>query len=248
MPTPTDPELYERVKKKIREKYGKPSAYASGAIVKEYKRLGGKYKGKKSQDLNKAIEAVGGSLQADHINQLVNASYQKNKDAPSQIGEYHLDRDLSTGKAKVYHDPVTKKTIVANRGTQGTFQDWANNAAYALGGYDLTGRYQNALDTQKAAIAKYGGVDTNVGHSQSGIITRKMNDLGLTKEVINVNPASKGERQKENETIVRSSLDPVSIFQPNKAKRNLTLNTGYNLLKNHSADILGRLGTQRIGI
>ena len=159
MPTPTDPELYEKVKKKIREKYGKPSAYASGAIVKEYKRLGGKYKGKKSQDLNKAIEAVGsgleeklrqhnirqygnakgnrafglgGSLQADHINELVNASYQKNKDAPSQIGDYHLDRELSTGKAKVYHDPITKKTIVANRGTQGTFQDWANNAAYAL--------------------------------------------------------------------------------------------------------------------
>jgi len=191
---------------------------------------------------------LGGSLQADHINELVNASYQKNKDAPSQIGDYHLDRELSTGKAKVYHDPVTKKTIVANRGTQGTFQDWANNAAYALGGYDLTGRYKNALDTQKAAVAKYGSVDTNVGHSQSGIITRKMNDLGLTGEVINVNPASKGEKQKENETVVRSSLDPVSIFQPNKTSRNLTLNTGYNLLKNHSADILGRLGTQRIGI
>ena len=190
----------------------------------------------------------GGDLQADHINQLVNSSYQKNKDAPSQIGDYHLDRELSTGKAKVYHDPVTKKTIVANRGTQGTIQDWANNAAYALGGYEHTGRYKNALDTQKAAVSKYGGVDTNVGHSQSGIITRKLNDLGLTKEVINVNPASKGEKQKKNETIVKSYLDPVSIFQPNKKDRNVTLNTGYNLLKNHSADILGRLGTQRIGI
>lgn len=44
-PVPTNPKLYEEVKKKILKAYGKPSAYASGAIVKEYKQRGGKYKG-----------------------------------------------------------------------------------------------------------------------------------------------------------------------------------------------------------
>jgi hypothetical protein len=44
MPTPIDTELYEQVKNHIRAIYKKPSAYASGAIVKEYKRLGGRYK------------------------------------------------------------------------------------------------------------------------------------------------------------------------------------------------------------
>lgn len=44
-PVPTNPKLYEQVKKKIMKAYGKPSAYASGAIVKEYKQRGGKYKG-----------------------------------------------------------------------------------------------------------------------------------------------------------------------------------------------------------
>lgn len=44
-PVPTNPKLYEQVKKKILKAYGKPSAYASGAIVKEYKQRGGKYKG-----------------------------------------------------------------------------------------------------------------------------------------------------------------------------------------------------------
>jgi hypothetical protein len=43
MPTPKDPELYDKVKKKIMKSYKKNSAFASGAIVKEYKQRGGTY-------------------------------------------------------------------------------------------------------------------------------------------------------------------------------------------------------------
>jgi hypothetical protein len=39
--------LYERVKKEIYAKYKKHSAYRSGALVKRYKQLGGKYSGRK---------------------------------------------------------------------------------------------------------------------------------------------------------------------------------------------------------
>lgn len=41
---PLDKALYERVKKEIYPKYDKPSAYRSGAVVKRYKELGGRYK------------------------------------------------------------------------------------------------------------------------------------------------------------------------------------------------------------
>jgi hypothetical protein len=44
MPEPINKDLYANVKKKIMASYKKNSAFASGAIVKEYKRLGGKYK------------------------------------------------------------------------------------------------------------------------------------------------------------------------------------------------------------
>lgn len=44
MPIPTDPKLYQDVKDFIMSRYKKNSAFASGAIVKEYKRRGGKYK------------------------------------------------------------------------------------------------------------------------------------------------------------------------------------------------------------
>ena len=44
MPIPKNQELYDEVKEKIMKSYKKNSAFASGAIVKEYKRQGGKYK------------------------------------------------------------------------------------------------------------------------------------------------------------------------------------------------------------
>lgn len=49
MPEPTDKILYGRVKALAKKKFKVwPSAYASGWVVKEYKRRGGKYKGKKN--------------------------------------------------------------------------------------------------------------------------------------------------------------------------------------------------------
>lgn len=50
MAIPLDKKLYEKVKAEIYKKYPKNSAYRSGAIVKEYKRLGGEYEGIKPKD------------------------------------------------------------------------------------------------------------------------------------------------------------------------------------------------------
>jgi hypothetical protein len=41
--TPLNPQLYERAKREVYAQYKKPSAYRSGALVKRYKELGGKY-------------------------------------------------------------------------------------------------------------------------------------------------------------------------------------------------------------
>jgi hypothetical protein len=49
MPEPTDKALYNRVKAAAKKKFKVwPSAYASGWVVREYKRRGGKYSGKKN--------------------------------------------------------------------------------------------------------------------------------------------------------------------------------------------------------
>lgn len=44
-----DKDIYEKAKKIIYKQYKKPSAYRSGALVKKYKELGGKY----SDEINK---------------------------------------------------------------------------------------------------------------------------------------------------------------------------------------------------
>lgn len=47
-PTPTNPALYARVKAAAKRKFDvTPSAYSSAWIVREYKKRGGKYRGKK---------------------------------------------------------------------------------------------------------------------------------------------------------------------------------------------------------
>ncbi|MBQ87180.1 MAG: hypothetical protein CMQ16_12335 [Gammaproteobacteria bacterium] len=47
-PTPTNPALYARVKAAAKRKFSTyPSAYANSWLVREYKKRGGKYRGKK---------------------------------------------------------------------------------------------------------------------------------------------------------------------------------------------------------
>ena len=50
-PEPVDKKLYEKVKREAKKKFDAwPSAYASGWLVREYKKRGGKYKGKKPKN------------------------------------------------------------------------------------------------------------------------------------------------------------------------------------------------------
>ena len=50
MSEPKNKTLYEKVKKEIYKKIPKHSAYRSGLVVKEYKKRGGTYQGKKKEE------------------------------------------------------------------------------------------------------------------------------------------------------------------------------------------------------
>ena len=182
------------------------------------------------------------------LNKFVNASYDDTP--PETIDNYHLDKQLSNKKVKVYHNET--KLVVVNRGTTGTASDWANNVRYGLGTYDETDRLAQAVTTQKAVIEKYGRLpDLNIGHSQSAIITRKLNAMGLCEEVINVNGAITNEGQRKNEFNVRSSSDVVSALSMvnpwMKEHKNTTIQAEtWNPLTEHSANILGRLDPNKM--
>jgi hypothetical protein len=189
-------------------------------------------------------EYKGGKISASSLNKFIKASYKTNKEAPEEIDGYIIDKKISNQFGKVYHNPTTGKAVVIHRGTKG-IKDWTNNVAYGLSMYEHTGRYKKGKTIQEEAEAKYGknNIDT-VGHSQGAVLARKLGKD--TQNIININPSSKGEVKEENEIIIKSDLDPVSILQPTDEKDIIIPHDSYNPLSEHSSDILDRLDPERL--
>ena len=145
------------------------------------------------------------------------ASYKPNKEVKN-IGRYKLDKSLSTGEVKVFVNTDTGKVVVANRGTKHTLKDWTNNLSLLLGQYKNTARYKNARDIQMKVVEKYPNFKVlNIGHSQGAAITKRLNEEGLTSEIININPAAlPTDKKKDNETTIRSSGDIISMYDKPK--------------------------------
>jgi hypothetical protein len=200
----------------------------------------------------KVNKIEGGGLKVAQIKDFLNASYAENP--PNQLGEYQLDIELTNLYVKVYFSISNRKVIIIHRGTKEA-SDWLNNLTYGLNSnaYNFTTRFKISKNTQNKAQKKYKGYKfETLGHSQGGLLTHKLGTNSLSS--IQLNPAYKGESQGQNEYIIRSSLDPVSIL---KAPRTAINNVLYpewsknhnitipaktsNPLTEHSIEILERL-------
>jgi hypothetical protein len=181
----------------------------------------------------------GGAITGSELKKLTEASYKKNKEKPQKIGDLVLDKELSTRKAAVYSNPKTGEAVVTHRGTQGA-SDWANNLALGVGLYKTTDRYKKGKETQKAVNAKYGKENVlTTSHSQSGALSHELNKEGLVNKSIEVNPARLPfQKVLKNEQIIKSSLDPVSVFVPKDKKVKVIKAKSFNPLAQHSAKII----------
>jgi hypothetical protein len=181
----------------------------------------------------------GGAITGKELKKLTAASYTKGAARPRQIGDFVLDSALTTREASVYHNPATGETVLSHRGTQGA-SDWLNNAALGVGLYKQTGRYQRGKDTQKAVNAKYGKDNVlTTSHSQASALAHELNKEGLVNKSVEVNPArTPFQTVMKNEQIVKSSLDPVSIFVPKNKNVKVIPARTYNPLSEHSAKII----------
>jgi predicted RNA methylase len=210
----------------------------------------------KTKDLNNGIEFIifyketpneGGAIAVKNIKSFVDESY--NKKAKDKIDDYELDKSLSGDYAKVYYNPKTKHAVVVHRGTQGA-SDWLNNVAYVIGAYKLTNRYKTGKEIQQKAEKKYGKSNVStLGHSQGAMIASEVGKK--SKEIIKLNPAYKGEKEGKNEYTIRSKSDVVSgvkHFKP--SDKTITIEADpkhrYNILNEHSSDILNRLDQEQM--
>ena len=192
----------------------------------------------------------GGKRTVKEVKEFINASYDENP--PEKIGDFILDKNLTTSTGKVYYNPQTREAVVVHRGTQGG-ADWSNNLAYLSGTYETTDRYKQGKKVQDEAEKKYGAKNiSTLSHSQGSVLARKLG--ANTKEIINLNPAYKGEQELPNEYNIRSKSDVVSgilgvkqYLNPSKNVTTIESKSSFEPLEEHSPDILDRLEVNEIG-
>ncbi len=173
------------------------------------------------------------------LKKLTEASYKTGKSRPEKIGDLELDRELTTRQAAVYKNKKTGQAVVTHTGTYNT-GDWLNNLALGVGLYKKTDRYKKGKETQKAVNAKYGKENVlTTSHSQSGALAHELNKEGLVHKSVEVNPARlPNQKVMKNETIIKSSLDPVSLFVPKNKNVKVIEAKSFNPLAQHSAKII----------
>lgn len=200
----------------------------------------------------------GGAVSARLTKDFIKASYEATP--RREIDGFIYDPSVSATTARVYHNPTTGQTILTNRGTEGTLSDWGNNLAYTFGRHKNTKRFKEAERVQQMAEAKYGASNiSQISHSQGAIYGR---ELGKNvKEHISLNPAYKGEKENENEYVVKSSLDPVSnaygqlkkavtpkwfsLFQRKKPTKEKVIEAKtWNPVEEHLTGVLDRLDSE----
>ena len=151
----------------------------------------------------------GGEVSVEELNKFVDAGYNNQRD--DNIDGFILDKDLSTNENQIYHNPISNRTVVNLRGTEGTLKDWGNNVYGALGLYHKTERYKRAEKAKNEAIRKYGKDLSVVTHSQGAFSGHAFSKDPNVKEVIHLNPAPTGKLTKHKEHVIRSATDLVSL-------------------------------------
>ena len=192
----------------------------------------------------------GGALKVSEIKDFITQSYNKVSD--DRIGEWLLDKQLSTTRAKVYHNKKTGQTTITHTGTDSA-SDWGNNLVYGLlgkRGYKYTKRYKEAKKVQDAVEKKYGTKNLSVlGHSQGGLLAEMLGTNA--KEKITLNKATRiGSNVKDaNQYDISTTGDVVSKLNPfqKKSDRDIIINKqGLNPLTEHSPDVLKRIDQDKL--
>jgi hypothetical protein len=199
---------------------------------------------KKATGTKKGFKNTNVHLSPGELKGLLEETYKKGKGANENYGGYQIDKELSTGRAKVYYNPTSGKTVVAHRGST-NLQDWKENFNYALGIGGKGKAYKKSEAVQKAAEAKYGtnNLET-IGHSKGALHAQSLGGKGLVQTLNKpVNIKDLKRVVPKTQIDYKSSRDPVSFlrkFQKGE-KAKVIKSTSFNPLKEHSVKVLDRI-------
>ena len=197
-------------------------------------------------------QMMGGKLSISNFQKMLKESYSKKPE--EKIDDFIYDPEVSTDRAKVYHNPKTGQTTITHTGTD-TPTDWLNNLAIATKTYKYTDRYKKGQKAQEATEKKYGKENVStLGHSQGSRLAEIHGKD--SKEILTLNKASTPFEKytSPKQTDIRSSGDVVSGIQYLNpfayiGKKNKAIEIkkeSYNPIKEHSPDVLSRLDPNMI--
>ncbi|RZK22234.1 MAG: hypothetical protein EOO43_09855 [Flavobacterium sp.] len=198
---------------------------------------------------------TGGKINVKTLKSMISNGYSRKPKDKDTIDGYVLDKELSGERAQVYHNPETNHLVVNHRGTQG-LHDVITDIRLMFGDKSNK-RFQHGKTITDKALKKYDtDYVTMTGHSLGASVAKEANkEHG--KETIVVNPAvvptDLTTKQRKNDTIIRSTLDPISMLRnlnPWRSKKN-TIDIkakSINPLTEHSSKVLDRLGDRDVGI
>ena len=198
---------------------------------------------------------VGGKINSTVLHKMIKNGYEDNPKKTSNLNGYVMDKSLSGTRAQVYYHPETKHLVVNHRGTKG-IHDVMTDINLMLG-HKSGKRFEHGKKITDQALKKYNTDNVTIsGHSLGAEVARQASKSDK-HDVVVVNPAvaplDMFNKQKDNEMIIRSKLDPISAlhnFNPfrNEAKTIDIDAKSYNPLTEHSSDILERLGDVDVGV
>jgi hypothetical protein len=188
----------------------------------------------------------GGSLPVHTIYKSIKNSYAYPKIENIDSG-FVFSKNGSDKEIQLYVNEKEKRIIINFIGTYKAI-DWTNNISYVFGKYKNTKRFKHARDAFLKIINDYPNYKVIlIGHSQSAVITRMLNEEFQNKifEVINLNGANLGEVELSNEYNIRSKMDLVSLLKKPTNKDITIDNKTNNIITEHSPEILKRLNQER---
>jgi hypothetical protein len=198
---------------------------------------------------------VGGKIKSGTLHKMITNGYADDPKQTENLDGYVLDKSLSGQRAQVYYHPGTKHLVVNHRGTKGV-HDVMTDIGLMIG-HKSGKRFEHGKKITDEALKKYNTDNVTVsGHSLGAEVARQASK-NKKHDVVVVNPAiaplDMFNRQKNNETVIRSTLDPISglhNFNPfrNEARTIDIKAKTYNPLTEHSSDILQDLGDRDVGV
>jgi hypothetical protein len=192
--------------------------------------------------------ALGGKIAVGTLKKVLKNGYAKHKD--KNIDGYEVDQSMSGKRVQVLHNPTTKHTIVAHKGTDSA-TDWLTNLRYGLFNDKSSKRFKHSKKIQKQAEEKYkDGNFTTVGHSLGAKLAQESSSKG---DIVTLNGATTpydiGKRVPKNQTNIRTTIDPVSYlqnYQWGNGNEKKIESKSLNPISEHGVNVLDRMDSEQV--